>query len=116
AAFIYGMYKAIPEAIRYASKAFRQNMAEGDTGTGRAWQSTLSRSSVGDYSRKFTRAWSSEYLRGAGKNDWFGSALNVIGMAINAPMSFNIASDELWKTLAYRGELRALAFRTANKE
>lgn len=61
------------------------------------------------------KAISSEAL-GLDPEDWKGIFADALGTTIRTPGRFLTSSDELFKTIHYRGELKAQAYRQARRE
>lgn len=61
------------------------------------------------------KAISSEAL-GLDPDDWKGIFADALGTTIRTPGRFLTSSDELFKTIHYRGELKAQAYRQARRE
>jgi hypothetical protein len=112
--WLYGMGQAVPDALRNARQAFTFG------GRGRAWGDMYARTST-DQAALPSRpnALSAAYLGIKDSTPFTTSmarAVDMLGAVVNAPVRANLAGDEFWSTLFYRGELRAQAFRQATNE
>jgi hypothetical protein len=95
----FGLVSGLRDAFRYAGKAF----VTGSSGFG-----------TGKVEAPFVRAVSSDAL-GVG-NSWAASVVDTLGTAINLPGRALLTADEFYKTVGYRMELNAQAFRAASRE
>lgn len=96
----FGMTSAIKDAFRYAGQTFMS----GRSGYG-----------MNKLELPFDRAISSSSLKIPG-DSWLGKGVDAIGTAINLPGRALLAEDEFFKTIGFRMEIHAQAFRTASRE
>lgn len=99
-AMMHGQISAIKDGLRLAAKAFKDN-------SGGLW--------AGKVDLPHKPAISSENL-GLARDSTFGKAVDVIGTVVRIPGRALMASDEFFKTVGYRSELNAQAFRQATRE
>lgn len=99
-ALLNGQIGSIKDAFRLAGKAFKENHG-------------------GGYSGKIdlppTPAISSENW-GLARDTAFGKTVDVIGQVVRMPGRALMAEDEFFKTIGYRSELHAQAYREATRE
>lgn len=100
AAQAFGQMMAIRDAFRYAGKTFMS----GESGYG-----------MGKVELPFDRAISAGNFN-LPNMSWLGSTVDTMGKIINLPGRALLAEDEFFKTIGYRGELAAQAFRMASRE
>ena len=112
--WLSGMASAIPEGARFAKQAYQFG------GRGRAWGDMYARTSI-DQNMMPNRAnpLSEEYWatkESSPATQALASAMDVLGTLTNWAPRANLAGDEFWSTLFYRGEVRSRAFRQATQE
>lgn len=98
-AMMYGIRHAWRDAFRLAGKSFMT----GETGHG-----------MGKIDLPRTRALSAETIGIA--NTAGARAVDLLGSIVNTPGKMLASADEFFKTINYRAELYALAYRTASEE
>jgi hypothetical protein len=99
-AMAFGVRMAMRDALRNAWKTLQT----GESGFG-----------MGQIEGPRTRALSSE-AAGIDANTMLGKGLDMVGSVVNVPGRALTASDEFFKSINYRAELWAQAFRTASEE
>lgn len=111
--------KAAREAFRWDMTAARQTLVDDEQNFGNVYRSLARGHGIVDATTKLELRepafrWDTSNTDGALKRGL--QALNLMGSAIRAPGAALQASDEFFKSMAYRQELRALAMRTALTE
>lgn len=99
-AMLQGMWGGMKDGLRLAGKAFKMD-------EGGAWANKVElRPSPSIASENFNLA----------KDSAFGKTVDVIGQVVRVPGRALTAEDEFFKSVGYRAELHAQAFRQANRE
>ncbi|MDR1044030.1 MAG: hypothetical protein LBP33_02795 [Candidatus Adiutrix sp.] len=99
-ALMHGQVSSIKDAFRLAGQAFKENRTGG-------WS--------GKVDLPPTPAISAENW-GLAKDSAFGKTVDAIGQVVRIPGRALMAEDEFFKTVGYRAELNALAYRQATRE
>ncbi|MCC7047208.1 MAG: hypothetical protein IT562_10885 [Alphaproteobacteria bacterium] len=94
----------LTHGIRDAFRNMAQSARTGQSGFG-----------TGKVELPFERAIASGHL-GLNPETWLGRGVDALGTVVNTPGRALTAADEFYKTIGYRMELHAQAFRTASRE
>ncbi|MEW6256836.1 MAG: hypothetical protein AB1592_12850 [Pseudomonadota bacterium] len=103
AAYAYGSAQGMKEGLRL----FAQGLRSGESAFG------ASTGKVADAG--FDRAISAASMK-LNPDDWLGKAVDGLGFVVNLPTRFLGAADDFFKSVGYRMEVQAQAFRTASRE
>lgn len=103
AAMAFAQKEALREGLRLAAKAWRTGESE------------FGRMHTTAADAGYERAISSRHY-GIDSDNVLGKGVDTLGAVVNQPVKFLTASDDFYKTVAYRGEVAARAFRQTRKE